>query len=136
MCVFVKIIVVILFQGNFHHGEIKTSPTRWTDVFLVIPDICFGYQCHVSVIPIYSCMKNRTIRHFTLASFPAIGICALCYTLAATYGYWTFGALVDNDILMSYDAKKPEVMVAILAMALKTYSTYPILLFCGREGKY
>ena len=25
-------------------------------------------------------------------------------------------------------------MIAIIAMALKTYSTYPILLFCGREA--
>jgi sodium-coupled neutral amino acid transporter 7/8 len=45
--------------GNFVPGEIKTSPSAWTDVFLVVPDICFGYQCHVSVIPIYSCMRHR-----------------------------------------------------------------------------
>lgn len=25
-------------------------------------------------------------------------------------------------------------MIAIIAMALKTFTTYPILLFCGREG--
>ena len=78
----------------------------WTDLFLVVPDICFGYQCHVSVIPIYSCMRHRTIRHFSVASVAAIAVCAFCYTMAGTFGYLSFGALVDNDILMSYSANK------------------------------
>ena len=33
--------------GGFVPGEIKHWPSHWTDVFLVVPDICFGYQCHV-----------------------------------------------------------------------------------------
>jgi len=33
--------------GGFVPGEIKHWPNNWTDVFLVVPDICFGYQCHV-----------------------------------------------------------------------------------------
>ena len=122
------------FYGGFTPGEIKTSPTVWTDVFLVVPDICFGYQCHVSVIPIYSCMRHRTVPKFTLAAFSAIFICFACYSGAAVLGYLTFGGLVNEDILMSYPADRIEVQLAIAAMALKTFSTYPILLFCGREA--
>jgi sodium-coupled neutral amino acid transporter 7/8 len=40
----------------------------------------------------------------------------------------------SGDILLSYSAKQPEVLVGIVAMALKTITTYPILLFCGREA--
>lgn len=68
-----------------------------TDVFLVVPDICFGYQCHVSVIPIYSCMKHRNLKHFTIASFAGIFICALCYTGAATFGYLV-SVFISNDV--------------------------------------
>merc|ERR1712025_909254 len=50
------------------------------------------------------------------------------------FGYLTFGSLVSPDILTNYSATKPSVMIALIAMALKTYTTYPILLFCGREG--
>lgn len=130
----VGLVVYEYFFGDFEPGPIKTSPTQWTDVFLVVPDICFGYQCHVSVIPIYSCMKHRTLKQFSIASISAIIICAFCYTVAATFGYLTFGSFVDDDILMSYTASRPEVFVAIFAMALKTFTTYPILLFCGREA--
>ena len=120
--------------GGHVPGQIKTKPDKWVDVFTVIPVICFGYQCHVSVIPIYSCMKHRNIKHFSIASSIAIAICVFTYTGAATFGYLTFGSKVSPDILTNYSASKPSVMIALIAMALKTYTTYPILLFCGREG--
>ena len=113
---------------------IKTRPDDWLDVMTVVPAICFGYQCHVSVIPIYSCMKHRNIKHFSLASSAAILVCCLTYTGAATFGYLTFGGNVADDILLNYSATQPTVMIALIAMAAKTYTTYPILLFCGREA--
>jgi len=122
------------FSGNYTPGEIKTRPESILQVFNVIPVICFGYQCHVSVIPIYSCMKHRNLKHFSIATSAAIAFCVFTYTGAATFGYLTFGADVAADILQNYSAHNPFVLVALIAMALKTYTTYPILLFCGREG--
>lgn len=130
----VALIAYEYWSGHFVPGPIKHVPTRWTDVFLVVPDICFGYQCHVSVIPIYSCMKHRNLKSFTIVVSVAVAICAVCYTGAAAFGYLTFGSYVNEDILMSYSAKRTEVLLGIVAMALKTVSTYPILLFCGREA--
>lgn len=74
------------------------------------------------------------MKHFSIAASGAISICALVYTGAATFGYLTFGSHVHEDILTNYSASKPTVMIALVAMAAKTYTTYPILLFCGREG--
>merc|ERR1712142_510502 len=130
----VGLIFVEYSIGEHVPGSIRTRPDNWKEVFAVIPVICFGYQCHVSVIPIYSCMKHRNIKHFSIASSCAIAICVFTYTGAATFGYLTFGSLVSPDILTNYSASKPSVMIALIAMALKTYTTYPILLFCGREG--
>ena len=87
-----------------------------------------------SVIPIYSCMKHRKLKHFAGVSLFAIFICALSYSGAASLGYLTFGSNVNADILLSYDGKRVEVIIGIVAMALKTIFTYPILLFCGREA--
>jgi len=115
-------------------SEIKWEPEKWTDIFLVVPVICFGYQCHVSVIPIYSCMKNRNIKHFAGVSLAAIIVCAFAYSFSASCGYLTFGSKVNPDILLDYDATRPEVMIGVIAMAVKTVFTYPILLFCGREA--
>ena len=79
-------------------------------------------------------MKHRKLKHFAGVSSAAIFICALCYSGAASLGYLTFGSKVNADILLSFDGTRPEVIIGILAMALKTIFTYPILLFCGREA--
>jgi len=130
----VALIFVEYAEGEHVAGPIKTKPDTWFDMFMVIPVICFGYQCHVSVIPIYSCMQHRDIKNFTIASGTAIAICVFTYTGAATFGYLTFGNLIYEDIISNYNASKPSVMLALVAISLKTYTTYPILLFCGREG--
>merc|ERR1711970_1654177 len=130
----VALIFVEYAEGEHVPGPVKTKPDSWLDILMVIPVICFGYQCHVSVIPIYSCMKNRDTKNFTVASFSAIAICVFTYTGAATFGYMTFGNLVYDDIISNYNANKPSVMLALVAISLKTYTTYPILMFCGREG--
>jgi len=130
----VALIFVEYAEGGHVPGPIKTKPDSWLDISMVIPVICFGYQCHVSVIPIYSCMKKRDTKNFTVASFSAIAICVFTYTGAATFGYMTFGNLVYEDIISNYNANKPSVMLALVAISLKTYTTYPILMFCGREG--
>ncbi len=59
-------------------------------------------------------------------------MCLATYTLAGVFGYLTFGSSVPSDILEGYDATKPHVLIAIVALAVKCGSTYPILAFCGR----
>lgn len=43
--VYVVILIVCQkYTGNFMPGPVKTGPSHWTDVFLIVPVICFGYQ--------------------------------------------------------------------------------------------
>ncbi|XP_026277621.1 putative sodium-coupled neutral amino acid transporter 7 [Frankliniella occidentalis] len=120
--------------GNFVPGPIKTSPLSWTDIFLVVPAICFGYQCHVSIIPIYSCLQHRNLHNFSVVCMFAVVFCVAAYTIAGVCGYLTFGSLVTSDILESYSGENPFVLLGIGAIAIKTFTTYPLLLFCGREA--
>lgn len=86
----------------------------------------------MSAVPIYSCMKERTVRRFSVCVVSAIAVCLIAYTGAATFGYLTFGNTVPSDILQAYDASQPHVLIAIVALAAKSCATYPILSFCGR----
>ena len=56
----------------------------------------------------------------------------LVYTVVASFGYLTFGANVKSDILSSYTEKSGDVMAAVVLIAFKMFTTYPILLFVGR----
>ena len=73
------------------------------------------------------------MKNFSWSVYIAIAICVFTYTVAAAYGYLTFGAYVASDILKSYNAKRPEVLIANVAVAIKTYVTYPVNAFCGRS---
>lgn len=42
----VGLIAYEYFEGVYVPGLIKESPDSWTDVFLVVPVICFGYQVY------------------------------------------------------------------------------------------
>ncbi|XP_076370677.1 sodium-coupled neutral amino acid transporter 7-like isoform X1 [Tachypleus tridentatus] len=130
----VFLIIYKYFEGKFEPGSIRRKPDIWTDVFVVVPTICFGYQCHVSCVPVYSCLADRRVTTFLKTVLVAIGLCLFTYSVAASFGYLTFGSNVASDILVSYNAKDPVVLIGVVAFAVKTYTTYPILLFCGRTA--
>ena len=88
-------------------------------------------QCHLSIIPIYSCMKKRTPTEFTKTLLVAMAICLFAYTGTASFGYLTFGGDVNADVLLSY-SPTTDVLIAVALIAVKMYTTYPILLFVGR----
>ncbi|XP_059170117.1 sodium-coupled neutral amino acid transporter 7-like [Physella acuta] len=129
----VGLVTIKYFLPHDNPGTIATGPHSWIDVFLVVPDICFAYQCHVSIIPIYSCMGKRNIREFSKTVTLAMILCIITYTVTAALGYLQFGDTITNDILLSFNPTA-EVMVAVVLVAVKTYTTYPILCFCGKAA--
>lgn len=129
----VGLVTVKYFMPHPEPGSVKTHPDSWIDVFLVVPDICFAYQCHVSVIPIYSCMEKRNLKEFSKTLTLAMTLCVLTYTVTAALGYLMFGDNITSDILLSFEPDIP-VLIAVVLIAVKTYTTYPILLFCGRAA--
>ena len=63
-------------------------------------------------------MQSRTVKSFGFAVSIAILISVAFYTLTAIYGYLTFGSLVNEDILMSYEGGG-VVYVGMYVMVLK-----------------
>ncbi|KAK7114363.1 sodium-coupled neutral amino acid transporter 7-like [Littorina saxatilis] len=129
----VGLVTIKYFLPHPEPGPVKTSPDSWIDVFLVVPDICFAYQCHVSIIPIYSCMEKRNLKEFSKTVTLAMILCVLTYTVTAALGYLMFGDKITSDILLSFQPDVPT-LIAVILIAVKTYTTYPILLFCGRAA--
>lgn len=130
----VLLVVVQYFVGDYNSHGARTAPDSLEDVLTAVPVVCFGYQCHVSSVPIYSCLEDRRLSTFAKSVLSATLLTALLYTVAGVFGYLTFGHGVASDILELYDARQPLVLVGILAMALKIITTYPILIFCGRTA--
>ncbi|CAF0878380.1 unnamed protein product [Rotaria sordida] len=112
--------------------SIKTSPESWTDIFLVLPTMCFCYQAHVNAVPVFVALKSRA--DCIKATLASTIVLILSYCFVAICGYLTFGTKVDHDILMSYQPISAAVLIAIIMVAIKTYTAYPVNLFCGRTA--
>lgn len=112
---------------------------QWFEPLAIVPVLCFAYQTHEVIVPVYACMQQRSIGHFMKASIFGLVILFFLYNLVGAYGYLTFGANVGADIMSLYDAKDPVVVVGVVALVIKFITTYPPLMFCGRgafDGLY
>lgn len=92
-------------------------------------------QSHMTAIPTYACMKDRHLGKFTFCAVISMLICFTAYTTVGYFGYAMFGSgKVPSDILQGYTDKSVMLTVAIIAVAVKNFTTYPIVLYCGRDA--
>jgi len=114
--------------------ELRTRPESFKSMIAVVPVICFAYQTHEVVVPVYASMKTRTVRNFTKTTILTLAILFILYSTAGTFSYLTFGVNVSSDIMMMYDARQPIVLFGTCALVIKMITTYPSILFCGRNA--
>uniref|UniRef100_A0A8C3JR81 Sodium-coupled neutral amino acid transporter 7 n=1 Tax=Calidris pygmaea TaxID=425635 RepID=A0A8C3JR81_9CHAR len=112
--------------------EIPTSPSTWTAVFNAVPTICFGFQCHVSSVPVFNSMKQPEVKTWGAVVTAAMVIALFVYTGTGVCGFLTFGAGVEQDVLLSYPSNDIPVALARAFIILCVLTSYPILHFCGR----
>ncbi|XP_054626703.1 sodium-coupled neutral amino acid transporter 7 [Dunckerocampus dactyliophorus] len=113
-------------------GVFPTSSASWTAVFNAMPTICFGFQCHVSCVPVFNSMSKKAIKPWGLVVTFSMIICLFVYTGTGVCGYLTFGSVVSQDVLMSYPSDDIAVAIARAFIVVCVVTSYPILHFCGR----
>ncbi|XP_054155315.1 sodium-coupled neutral amino acid transporter 7-like [Oppia nitens] len=114
-------------------GPIKTRPADIMKFLAALPVVCFAYQTHEIVVPVYACLSTRSRANFTKSTLLALSILFVVYCLSGTYGYYTFGAIVAPDVMQMYNPVDPVVSAGIIALIIKMISTYPPVIFCGRD---
>ncbi|XP_034940003.1 putative sodium-coupled neutral amino acid transporter 7 [Chelonus insularis] len=138
-CVTILYVVWVIIYESISDPNYPKPTQEWPEgvnqAFQIIPLICFAYQSHMTSIPTYACMKDRNIWKFTWCAIISMAVCFLCYTIVGIFGYNSFGmGHVPSDILQGYSDKSVSLAIAIIAIAVKNFTTYPIVLFCGRNS--
>lgn len=108
------------------------SSASWTAVFNALPTICFGFQCHVSCVPVFDSMSRKEIKPWGVVVTLSMIICLFVYTGTGVCGFLTFGSNVSQDVLMSYPPDDIAVAIARAFIVICVVTSYPILHFCGR----
>lgn len=139
-CVTVLYVVWLITYKSLTNTESDVVPMKiWPDseyeALQMLPIICFAYQSHMTAIPMYACMKDRSLGKFTVCAIASMLICFAAYTIVGIAGYATFGSgKVPSDILQGYTDKSTILTIAIVFIAIKNFTTYPIVLYCGRDA--
>jgi len=135
----IYVVWLVIYKSSNEQDSTAPSMKIWPDngyeVLQIIPIICFAYQSHMTAIPTYACMRDRSLWKFTLCAVISMLVCFGAYTVVGYFGYATFGSgKVPSDILQGYTDKSAVVTIAIIAIAVKNFTTYPIVLYCGRDA--
>lgn len=120
-------------RDPFHTYEIRTSPESALEFIAALPVVFFAYQTHEIVIPVYDSMSEKNIQNFSKSILVSMASLLVLYCLAGSFGYLTFGSNVAPDIMLMYNANDPIVLAGIVALIVKMITTYPPVVFCGRD---
>ncbi|EPY74623.1 putative sodium-coupled neutral amino acid transporter 7 isoform 1 [Camelus ferus] len=113
-------------------ADALNRPASWIAVFNAMPTICFGFQCHVSSVPVFNSMRRPEVKTWGGVVTAAMVIALAVYMGTGICGFLTFGDAVDPDVLLSYPSEDMAVAVARAFIILSVLTSYPILHFCGR----
>ncbi|XP_069048466.1 sodium-coupled neutral amino acid symporter 1-like [Lepisosteus oculatus] len=100
-----------------------------------VPTILFAFVCHPSVLPIYSELKERSIKKMEKVSIISFLAMLLMYLLTAVFGYFTFYGSVHEELLHTYSSEGDTIILAVrLAIIVAVVLTVPVLFFVVRSS--
>lgn len=102
-----------------------------------IPTMAFSFLCHTAILPIYCELDQPSKSKMQNITNVSISLSFLVYLVSALFGYLTFYAHVDSELLLGYDKIMPHdimVMVVRLAILFSVLLTVPLILFPARKA--
>ncbi|XP_043553186.1 probable sodium-coupled neutral amino acid transporter 6 isoform X5 [Chiloscyllium plagiosum] len=97
-----------------------------------IPTMAFSFLCHTSVLPIYCELKRPSKSRMQKAVNIGMTLSFLIYMLSALFGYLTFYANVNSQLLHSYSQylpRDPVIMSVRICILFSVLLTVPLIHF-------
>uniref|UniRef100_A0A8C9WQ95 Solute carrier family 38 member 5b n=1 Tax=Scleropages formosus TaxID=113540 RepID=A0A8C9WQ95_SCLFO len=102
-----------------------------------VPILAFAFVCHPEVLPIYTELRNPTQKRMQAIANVSIFAMFTMYLLTATFGYLTFYANVEAELLHMYSKVDPLdtlILCVRLAVLMAVTLTVPVVLFPIRRA--
>ncbi|XP_061649649.1 probable sodium-coupled neutral amino acid transporter 6 isoform X2 [Phyllopteryx taeniolatus] len=102
-----------------------------------IPTMAFSFLCHTAILPIYCELDRPTKARMQNVTNVSVSLSFLLYLVSALFGYLTFYARVDSELLLGYDAYMPRdimVMMVRVAIIISVLLTVPLIHFPARKA--
>ncbi|KAL7828361.1 hypothetical protein SRHO_G00319950 [Serrasalmus rhombeus] len=102
-----------------------------------VPILAFAFVCHPEVLPIYTELRNPTKRRMQAIANVSILAMFVMYLLTAIFGYLTFYANTEAELLHTYSKVDPLdtlILCVRLAVLVAVTLTVPVVLFPIRRA--
>ncbi|CAL8319345.1 unnamed protein product [Merluccius merluccius] len=102
-----------------------------------IPILAFAFVCHPEVLPIYTELRDATKKRMQNVANISIVAMFIMYLLTALFGYLTFFAGVESELLHTYSRVDPLdnfILCVRLAVLVAVSLTVPVVLFPIRRA--
>ncbi|XP_072424467.1 probable sodium-coupled neutral amino acid transporter 6 isoform X2 [Chiloscyllium punctatum] len=102
-----------------------------------IPTMAFSFLCHTSVLPIYCELKRPSKSRMQKAVNIGMILSFSIYMLSALFGYLTFYANVNSQLLHSYSQylpRDPVIMSVRICILFSVLLTVPLIHFPARKS--
>ncbi|KAL6105627.1 slc38a6 [Pungitius sinensis] len=102
-----------------------------------IPTMSFSFLCHTAILPIYCELNQPSKARMQNVANVSIGLSSVLYLISALFGYLTFYAHVDSELLLGYDVYLPRDVMVItvrLAILLAVMLSVPLIHFPARKA--
>jgi amino acid permease len=115
----------ISFMSNNPLPKFEPFVNVSSQFLIAFPIICFAYQCHIHVIPIYSELKNPSKLKMNLIIVSSMAICFLFYCSVGIFGYLNFGIYVKGNVILNFGLEVfPS--IARVCISITAVFSYPI----------
>merc|ERR1719379_2663596 len=125
----------------YHEVPEQTCKNEYISLTLAsayaIPTMVFAFQCHASVLPIYSELKQPSKQKMQYVSTISIGLVFIMYLLASLFGYLTFKNVTGPELFVMYSGYMPDdklILVGRLMVLICVIFSAPLLHFPCRKA--
>jgi len=130
-----------IFLELEHQLSIQTCDLKtftWNSVSAyAIPTMIFAFQCHASVLPIYTELQNPTQGRMKKVAVISIGNVFLLYFMSAFFGYLTFVSATGPELLLMYSEYNPTdpiILISRIMVLICVIFSTPLLHYPARKA--
>jgi sodium-coupled neutral amino acid transporter 1 len=137
----VGLIIVLFMQKATSETGLRTDTFKYfstdpVEVMMIIPTYFYAFGCHVTLLPMYKELKNRSVQKMNGLIISNSVIVILLYSVIAFLGYMTFAEKEKwpDNILLLLDPTKAYTIVAKILVGCLVIFSYPLLFFATRNS--
>ena len=124
-----------------HYGvRSHTTPGKTFDVFNALGTIAFAFAGHSVVLEIQATLPSTEEKPSKLPMWRGVvvayTIVILCYLTVAISGFWAFGDLVEDDVLVSLERPPWVIAIANLMVFFHVIGSYQVILTFSYRFSY